>query len=374
MQTNHAIYEWAILGLFAFSALSLVFYYLFIYLRLAIFKNKKPNLETPPVSVVVCAKNEEDNLMNFVPLLMEQDYPNYEVIIVNDFSEDGTIDILNAYDQKYPNLKVINIKHVDSYNIGKKYPLTVGIKGASNEHLIFTDADCYPKSKLWIKEIMQAYKPETEVVLAFGGHEKRKGFFNKLLRYDTFQVAFQYLSFALAGAPYMGVGRNMSYKKSLFFRNKGFAMHHHIISGDDDLFINRAANAKNVNVAVCKNSHTVSIPKETFHDWYRQKLRHTTTGKFYKFRDKFYLSYLYFTKLFFVLSSIAAGVLQLELPIVAGIFGFVFLLHFIIAGVAAKKLDSLDLLIWSPIFELYFLYFQPYIAIASLRHRKYLWK
>src|SRR6185436_3860360 len=158
----------------------------------------------------------------------------------------------------------------------------IGIREAKHEILLLTDADCVPASEFWIQHMQDAYDENIDVVLGYGAYHKTKDFLNKLIRFETFHTALQYLSYALAGMPYMGVGRNLSYKKSLFFRHKGFSSINHIPSGDDDLFINKAATKKNTAVIIDPEAITRSIPKRTSKAWKKQKARHYTTAKFYK--------------------------------------------------------------------------------------------
>ena len=227
---------------FCFTILVLLWYYLYFFARVAFYKEPTSLVSNPtsPVSVIICAKNEDHNLPEFLPLILSQDYPDFEVVVVDDCSSDNTPDVLREFEKKYKHLKVITVKEDKKHHHGKKFAVMVGIKGAKNEHLLFTDGDCKPVDNQWIKKMMRSFtSPNTEIVLGYSKYEKLPGFLNKLIRFDTFHIALQYLSFAKAGSPYMGVGRNLAYKKSLFFKHKGFATHYHIESGDDDLFINR---------------------------------------------------------------------------------------------------------------------------------------
>jgi hypothetical protein len=136
---------------------------------------------------------------------------------------------------------------------------------------------------------------------------KGPGALNKIIRFDTFHTALQYLSYALAGQPYMGVGRNLSYKKAVFLRNKGFSAINHVPGGDDDLFINKVATKENTAIVIDKDTFTLSDPKKNFGEWFRQKARHYTTAKYYKPRHKFLLG-LYSTRIFcFTLCSSSAS-------------------------------------------------------------------
>ena len=186
--------------------------------------------------------------------------------------------------------------------LGKKFALTLGIKAAKYDYLLLTDADCYPRDKDWISSMAKHFFNKT-IVLGYGAYEKHKGLLNKLVRFDTFQVAMQYFSYALIGKTYMGVGRNLAYKKSLFFDNKGFATHLHLPSGDDDLFIKEVATYNNTAISIEYSSHTLSVPKMNWKSWIRQKSRHLSTGIYYKNYHKLMLGSWTLSQILFWLFS-----------------------------------------------------------------------
>ena len=219
------------LVIFSFVFLVQLCYYLFIYLKLARHKEQKKTF-SKAVSVVVCGFNEEQYWEALVDKLLDQDYPNFEIVLVNDQSTDNTKFVFKQW-ENHPRIKLVDIREDIKKGLGKKFALTLGIKAAKYDYLLLTDADCYPRDQDWISSMAQHFSNKT-IVLGYGAYEKHKGLLNKLVRFDTFQVAMQYLSYALIGKTYMGVGRNLAYKKSLFFDNKGFATHLHLPSGDDD--------------------------------------------------------------------------------------------------------------------------------------------
>ena len=222
-----------VLGLFLLIQL---YYILFVYSKLSSYQIEpvQEGTEFPPLSVIICAHNEQDNIPEFLPSILNQDYPNFEVIVVNDFSTDNTPWILHDFEAKYPHLKIVDIKEHIRLKHGKKFAVSMGIKASKHQTLVFTDADCAPQSDQWLKKIAAAFRPETEIVLGYSPYFKKKSLLNLLIRFETSHTAMSYFSYALKGDAYMGVGRNMAYKKDLFFRNKGFAAHMHIKSGDDD--------------------------------------------------------------------------------------------------------------------------------------------
>ncbi len=298
--------------LFMSVALIQLAYYWFFFSRIAFYRpGRRPGFEGP-VSVVISARNEYDNLKKNLPLILQQDYPEFEVVVVNDGSDDDTEQLLKELKARYAHLTAINL--LDSVNFfkGKKLPLSIGIKSAKYDKLLLTDADCYPRSPHWIRRMADHFSEDKQIVLGYGPYEKRPGFLNKLIRLDTLTVAMQYGGFALAGTPYMGVGRNLAYDRKLFYRAKGFTRHYRILSGDDDLFINQVASAVNTSLEISPQAHTLSAPKNSFAAWYKQKTRHLSTARFYRKKHRwllglFGLSQCLFFPLF-ILSLVLAGI------------------------------------------------------------------
>lgn len=360
--------------LYGFALLVQLWYYLGYFSRLAFYKKRELPTNTPPVSIIICARNEDHNIVEFLPHIFEQEYPEFEVVVVNDCSFDNTGDILKEFAKKHSNLKIVTIKQDDYYSHGKKVALMMGIKGATHEHLLLTDADCKPNSKDWVHNMMQHFTTETEIVLGYGGYEKQTGFLNKIIRFDTFMIALNFLSFALAGKTYMGTGRNLAYKKSLFFKMKGFASHYHIQSGDDDLFVNEAATKQNSKIEISIDSHTVSRVKKTYKDWFRQKRRHVTTFKHYNAASKFRLGMISFSQYLFFASFIALMIVQFNLIIVLLLFLVRLSIQLIIFNKSMKQLAEKDLLVISPLIELMLLVIYPMIALSNLTGKKNNWK
>jgi glycosyltransferase involved in cell wall biosynthesis len=278
-----------VFSVFVLSAAVQIFYYLWFYLAVYLYKNSGGTNEKKSVSVIICARNEAENLRNFLPSVLEQDYTDYEVIVVNDCSEDNSYDVLGGYLLQYPHLRISNVNKDPKFTHNKKFAQFIGIKAASNDILLFTDADCQPESEHWLEHMISNFNDKTNFVLGYGGYFRKKGFLNKYIRYDSMIIAMQYLGMAIRGIPYMGVGRNLAYRRSVFFEKKGFGAHSHVISGYDDLFVNNNADKHNTRVEFRKGTHTRSVPCSTFRDWVAQKKRHLTTAPYYKFRDKFLL-------------------------------------------------------------------------------------
>jgi poly-beta-1,6-N-acetyl-D-glucosamine synthase len=364
-----------ILGiLFLITFLIQVYYYLGIFSKLAFYKVKLQALSNQPISVIICAKNESENLINNLPLIFDQDYPKFEVVLVNDCSWDDTKDILEALQVKHSNLHVVTLQETDSFNGGKKLALTLGIKGAKYDHFILTDADCKPTSRLWLQKMASSFSNEKTIVLGYSPYEKANGFLNKIVRFDGFFVGLQYLSFALKNNPYMGVGRNLAYTKEVFFQSSGFKSHYHIPSGDDDLFINQVANSSNTAICVDKEAQTTTKGKTTWQNYWRQKRRHFTTSKFYKKPHQIALSiypitlFLFFVSFVFVLFTpyrfIAIGLFLIRISIQIFIFSR-----------SSKFLRGNKDIIWlMPIGELILLFINPAVHIANKFSKQVRWK
>jgi len=237
-------------------------YYVVVFGKFSFAKTHSSTPKNIPISVIVCAKNEEETVSKFIPILAQQDYPNFEIVLIDDASSDATLDIFEEFEQRYANIKLVKVANNEAFWGNKKFALTLGIKAAKNEYLLFTDADCYPVSKNWISEMSANFTLQKSIVLGYSGYEKSGTFLNKIIRFETLLTAVQYFSWSKIGRPYMGVGRNLAYKREEFFRVRGFMDHMKIRSGDDDLFINQAANAKNTTICLNPESFTVSIPKK----------------------------------------------------------------------------------------------------------------
>ena len=280
-----------LLGVFGAVCAIQMCYYLFVFNRVATHQaSSRQQRQHHPVSVIICARDEAHNLERNLPAILEQAYrSSFEVMVVNDNSIDDSKFILEQTQKRYRGLKVVTLNQEAKGISGKKFPLSIGIKEAQHEIVLLTDADCTPASQNWVYHMQDAFAPGKEVVLGYGAYQKAPGLLNKIIRFETFHTALQYFGYALAGMPYMGVGRNLAYKKDLFFRNKGFAPISGVASGDDDLFVNRVATKTNTAVVLEREAFTFSEPKKTWRDWRRQKQRHYTTGKYYKATHKFLL-------------------------------------------------------------------------------------
>ena len=354
----HVTWREIVFAIFCLVTLIQLFYYLFFFQRLSFFKtNPKVKSQQHPVSVIICARDEAGNLAANLPGALVQTYPStHEVVVVNHNSQDDTRYLLDEFKKTFKDLHIVNLEYEAIGIPGKKYPLSMGIKEAKHEVVLLTDADCVPASEYWIQKMQDGYENGIQIILGYSPYRKKAGFLNKLIRFETFHSAIQYLSYALAGVPYMGVGRNLSYKKELFFRNKGFSNINHLPGGDDDLFINMVANEKNTGIVVDPDAFTLSEPKNSFSDWIKQKLRHYSTSKFYKSKHKWLLGLYSTTHFLFYPLFIASLFFNWELALI--VFGIRLLLQGFIYYKAMQKLNEKDLFAWWWLLDMWmFLYY-----------------
>jgi glycosyltransferase involved in cell wall biosynthesis len=360
---------------FCIITLVQLFYYLFFFLRLAFYRTRAKNVsQTHPVSVIICSRDEAENLVKNLPGALVQKYSTtHEVIVVNDNSFDESKYILEEFQRTFKQLQLIELKQEARFIPGKKFPLSVGIKTAKHEIVLLTDADCVPASEFWIEKMQEGFNDEIEIVLGYGALHKKKGFFNKIVRWETFHTALQYLSYAQSGLAYMGVVRNLSYKKSVFFRHKGFSAHNHVPGGDDDLFINKASTKRNTAIIIDKDAFTLSEPATTWKQWVKQKKRHYTTSKYYKGIHKFLLS-LYAFSLFLFYPLFITSLFLFDWKWVLGIFGLRFITQVIVMFKTTRKLNEKDLFPLFVLFDVWMFFYYLYFASALFKKPQKHWK
>ncbi len=270
-----------------------LFFWLGIFSKFIFFRDKIDVLEStkselPPVSVIICAKNEAKNLSTNLDRILTQSYHSFEVLVVDDDSTDKTYEVLLEYQKKYSYLRIIKKTYIKK-TLGKKAALALGIEEAKHEIVLLSDADCAPKSDKWILSSVLALGKK-DILLGYGPYEKQQGLLNAFIRFETVLAAVQYFSFAQIGLPYMGVGRNLCYKRELFENIGGFSSHENIASGDDDLFINQVATKENTAICTHYENFNYSEAKQTWSAFVKQKTRHLTTGKYYRWYHQLLLS------------------------------------------------------------------------------------
>jgi glycosyltransferase involved in cell wall biosynthesis len=272
-----------------------------VFSKLAFYKpadTKEPLSDVPPVSIVICAKNERKNLEANIYRILNQQYRCFEILVIDDNSMDDSFAFLLDIQAKHSTFRVLrqsdtyNNKNYTKNSQGKKRALAFGIEAARYDWLLLTDADCAPATEYWLQDMMQGATQEKQLVLGYAPLEEYTGLLNKFIRYETTYAAIQYLSFALLGMPYMGVGRNLLYHRSLYRQANGFDQHTHVASGDDDLFVNQVATATNTAIVLRPTTQVLSAPKTDWSSFLKQKSRHLTTGKHYRWQHQLLLGML----------------------------------------------------------------------------------
>ena len=370
-----------VLLIFGITLVIQLLYHWGLFSRVAFFKKQrrtKADSELEPVSIVLCARDVYEYLVELVPVLLNQDYPDFEVVIVNDCSDDETEEYLKDLERREPRIKPVQLKqHLNFFN-GKKFPLSMGIKSAANDLILLTDCNCMPTNDQWLRSVVNCYGKNTEVVIGYSPYMQRKGLLNQLIRFDALQNGLLYLSSALGGHPYMGIGKNLSYRKELFYRNKGFTSHYTTSVGDDDLFVSQVATHKNTEVLIDAEDAILTTPTNNFRLWIHQKSSRYSTVSKYNSRTRLMLSLFYLSQFLFYASFIALMCLKPAFTITGGaafyipILVFFFLLRFgsqlIIYHKASKRLGEKGLLPGLIAYDFLFAFLSPFLRLMGRMH------
>ena len=331
--------------LIAFAVIVLFNSICYIYLGLFTFKSFTAfhKREHYPTSIIICAKNEAENLKRFLPFICNQVFPVFEVIVVNDGSTDNTQNVLLGVKQAFPELRIIK----NTNCLGKKASISKAIELATYNHLLFTDADCKPESKYWVQHMTQNFSENHTIVLGYSGYKKEKGILNSIIRYETVLTALQYFGMA--------------------HHNK------HISSGDDDLFIAEASTKTNTAISLNKASFTTSLPKTSLKAWFHQKRRHITTAKRYSFKVKTILAGFYISQLLFWLFCISLLIIQPYSIVVISLFLVREFIQGFILYKTFKTLHESALLLIFPLLEILLLSVQACLFITNIVSKPKSW-
>ena len=354
-----------------------IIYYLCLYNRIHARRRavKQGNMhftqELPPISVIICAREESENLRRNLGAVLEQDYPLFEVIVINDGNTDESEDYLTILEEKYPHLYHSFVPDSSRYISRKKLAVTLGIKASKYEWLVFTNANCMPQSNQWLRLMARNFTSRTQVVLGYSGYERGKGWLHKRVAFDNLFTSMRYLGFALAGSPYMGIGRNLAYCKELFYEHKGFSAHLNLQRGDDDLFVNHVATAENTRVETDADATVRMQPVFRAKDWREEKIGYASTARLYHGMQRWLAGLETTTRLAFHaawMATLATAILHFHW-LAAGIAFLVWILRFILQAIivnkTAKDLNDRRRYYWSlPVFDV----LQP---LQSLRWKLY---
>ncbi len=341
-------------------------------------RNRKTLYNLPPVSVIIAARNEEKNLLQYLPAVLNQNYPVFEVIVVDDCSDDNTRDALDRFAKANDKLYVTWVPESGKFRRGKKVALSIGIRAANYEHLVFTDADCYPNSENWLRYMAAGFHQEKKIVLGYGGYEHKKSLLNALVRYDALLIAMMYGGMAARIKPYMGVGRNLAYKKTLWQNRGGFRGFNNVLSGDDDLFVNACATKKNTEVVLLSEAKTISKAPGSVKQWIQQKSRHMTSSTMYKPWQRLLLVAEPVSRI--VTPFLLAGVYCLfpsphNIWLLGGVWVLLKLIQFFVLHKSRKHTGEKRLFPYFPIIDLFLPLFYVIFVVVRLKQRNYIvWK
>lgn len=362
---------------YVFAAVVLIqlFYYLAIFGKFAFAKKQAVTPKRIPISVIVWAKNEVEKIKSLIPLLASQNYPDFEIVVINDASTDETLDILEEFEKQYANLRIVKVENNEAFWANKKFALTLGIKAAKKEYLLFTDADCRPASADWITHMSSQFTMSKTIVLGYSAYGKVKNsLLNKFIRFDAAITAMQYFSWAKAGAPYMGSGRNLAYKKEEFFKVNGFIDHMNIRGGDDVLFLNQAAHKKNTTLCYTTESFTVTDAKASFREWFNDKRKQVYLASFFKAPDKLRIKLFALSQLLFPVLAILLAALQFNWMILVPVIVFRYIVSWLVTGYSASKLKEKDVVYWYPVMEIFLTFTQANIFFTNIFSKPVHWK
>ena len=352
-----------------------LFYAIHFYGRFSLKKTKDGNqpVQFPPISVIIAARNESDNLYEHLPVILSQDYPNYEVIVVNNQSIDDSNWILTAFAQQFSQLKVVEISKSPHLKPGKKLPITLGIKAASYDFFVLTDADCQPQSNQWLKKMVGEIAQERQFVIGYSPFTKTKGFLNKLVRFDNAWMGASSFAYALAGQPFKASGRNLAYSKQLFQKVNGFKSHYAISPGDDDLLLQDALRFTRVNIMDDPSSFVRSAAPNSWTNWFRQKAKYHISSARYPFIKKVLLGIYPLSLVLMWFCFVALSVNLNYLPLCAVIFLGIIAIKWWLQGACLNRLGEQKLMFFFPLWDLFYSILMPIVYYISERQKYYRW-
>ena len=362
---------WLLVSFAAIALVQLIYFWL-LFVRLAFYKKTFEETEEKPVSVVIIANNQYRDVNENLAAFLEQAHRKYEVVLVVDNSEDGTMELAEEFTAKYPHLRIVELTQSLNWFSGRKFPLSLGIKSAYSDLILLTDITCRPANDHWITQMTSAMQPGREIVLGYSSWRTTSKI-NKWLRFTAFYDALLYLSAALSGIAFKGIGRNLSYTRELFYRNKGFSAHYTIIAGDDELFVNKTATRKNVSVQLSAASRIDQVRPVTFRQWLQSEQTRLRIRRYFKLGHRLLIVTYNASLLLFY--AIFTALLMLKAPwiSVAAIFALRLINQLILFGLIQKRLHEKNLLLLTPLFEILLLLIDFFIRLRLLFSPKRKW-
>ncbi|CAM1358629.1 Glycosyl transferase family 2 [Tenacibaculum sediminilitoris] len=351
-----------------------VLYYLF-FLTFAYGQNKiKINTDVNiPVSVIVYVKNNADVLIDSIQNLTKQKYSSFEIVLVNNASSDNSLDIIETLQKKHSNIKVVNVENTEAFWGNKKYALTLGVKAATHEHLLFTEINSKALSKNWIHEIASNFSQENTIVIGYQKLKRKKNSFsNLLIRFNHLLRTIQSLSFVKFRNPYNATNHNFAYTKSVFFKVNGYINHLNTFIGEADLFLKDAATTNNTTYSIKLDSFVVSNKHLSFKEWFYSQKQTSILFSLYKLKPRFFLRLFTLTKLLFYLLAIYTTILnwKLSLPFIISYF----LIQYVVLGKSASKLHEKNIILLLPFLDICLVLLQISIFISNQISKPTHWK
>jgi len=368
---SNQLFFWLSIAFAAVTLIQLIYFWGF-FARLIFTKTKPGNTDLCPVSVVIISSNQYNDLNNNLQFFLTQDYPDFEVVVVTDNSDDGSDELLMDFSRQFRNLKIVELKQRLNWFSGRKFPLSLGIKSAKNDTILLSDLTCKPESKNWIREMASAYLANKTIVIGYSTYAT-KSHINKWLRFTAFYDALFYVSMAMSGIPFKGLGKNLSYSRNLFYKHHGFCSHYVISYGDDEIFVNRAAKKSNTIVRLSPQSRVVQVKKVSLSKWLSIEKTRIRIRRFFKFRHRLLIRV--FSISVFLFYGLMAALLILKAPIFVtlSIFALRFISQLLVFGFAQKKLAEKNILLLSTVFEIFLILLDFFIWITLLFNRKKKW-
>lgn len=360
--TNRYTLVYLVILLTAIIVLSL--YYGLTYMRVGRTKNKRATQILPPsddrlpsVSIVMVTHNEAAYLKDSLPYLLEQDYPDYEVVMVDYLSHDDTPFVLKVCSENYDNFKPVSFPEDVNMFQGKKYPLSIGIQSAKGDVILLTDPDCVPRSLTWVREMMKGYSvPGVKMVMSYAGIKQEKGLLNLFQQYDNLCDTASWMSASLSGHPYTATGRNLSYRRDFFFAQGAFCSHYSEPEGADDMFVNQNANGSNSILSLESGGFVDMEAKESFRQWRLLRRRRYATKRYYPTATKLRLA-LHPIAMVLFYAAIATLLVQSVCPwfIPTALFVLTWTWQIVTFSRLTKRFEIKRVHFFAPLFEIYFL-------------------
>ncbi|MCR5820819.1 MAG: glycosyltransferase [Bacteroidaceae bacterium] len=270
-----------------------------------------------PLTIVIPAHNQAEQLRKHLPAILNQDYEDFEVVVVVIASSDDTVALLEAMEQRYKYLRHTSTPN-SAHNISlERLALTLGIRGAQHEWVVVTQANAEPISKNWLYDIATTIRrhPKAELVLGFARYEKHSS------NWFDLKIGFYRLWHAIANFDHVeacypavrGDGCNMAVRKSLFLSSSCFSETQNLSVGACELMANRLSNK--YNTALCMDADAVVVEdKPTPHQWNQLRLAYCAIRRYqrhtfiYRLRNTVRLTWPWIALIFIIIPFIGGGI------------------------------------------------------------------